>query len=101
MNVFFTLIVVAILAEAVWEILKNLIPNMNDKVWNYINLVGSLAIGILIAFISDVNIFALLNIDLKWPVVGVILTGILISRGSNYIHDLVSKLKPDSTVKDE
>lgn len=101
MNVFLTLIVVAILSEAIWEILKNLIPNMNDTVWSYINLVGSLLVGILIAFIADVNIFALLDIDLKWPVVGVVLTGILISRGSNYIHDLVGKLKPDSTVTED
>ena len=96
MNVFFTLIVVAILSEAIWEILKNLIPNLNDKVWTYINLVGSLLVGILIAFIADVNIFALLSIELKWPIVGIVMTGVLISRGSNYIHDLVGKLKPDS-----
>ena len=101
MNVFFTLIVVAILSEAIWEILKNLIPNMNDKVWAYINLVGSLLVGILIAFIADVNIFALLGITLRWHIVGVVLTGILISRGSNYIHDLVGKLKPNSAMRDE
>lgn len=99
MNVFFTLVVVAILAEAVWEILKNLIPSTSDKVWSYINLVGSLLVGVLVAFVADVNIFALLGIDLKWPVVGVVLTGILISRGSNYIHDLVGKLKPDNVVE--
>lgn len=33
-----------------------------------------------------------LNMESNIPYVGCILTGILISRGSNYIYDLISKL---------
>ncbi len=96
MDAFFTLLVTAILSEGIWEILKKLIPGkVKESLKNYINLIGSLAIGILIAFITDVNIFSMLNIDFNWHAVGVILTGILISRGSNYMHDIIKKLNLD------
>lgn len=90
---FLTLIITAILAEAIWQIIKEIIPNINDKVWNYINKLGSLATGILIAVLANVNLFDMLSIEIKYPIIGVILTGIIISRGSNYVHDLIGKLQ--------
>ncbi len=96
MHIFFTIIVVATLSEAIWEILKKLIPVIDDRIWSYLNLVGSLAVSVFVGVATGVDIFHLLGIDLKWPVVGVVLTGIIISRGSNFIHDLVTRLQSSS-----
>ena len=51
-------------------------------------LVG-IAMGILVALVYNVDIFALFGIKAQLPYVGSILTGVLISRGSNYIFDLM------------
>ena len=97
MNNLMILFAAAILTEGIWEILKNFvssIPSVNEKTMKLINVAGALLIGILIAVLTDTNIFLLLDIEMKWPAAGVVLTGILISRGSNYVHDLMKKLEP-------
>jgi hypothetical protein len=90
------IVVVSVLAEAVWENLKQLFPETGfiKSIWEYINKIGSLITGVLLALVTGVNIFPLLGVNVKVEVLGVILTGILLGRGSNYVHDLLSKLKP-------
>ena len=83
------LIIIAILVEAIWENLKILY----DKNKININMIGSLILGILVCVLAQINIFALVGITLKLPIVGYVLTGIICSRGSNAINDLLGKLK--------
>lgn len=52
----------------------------------------SVALGIVISVAYDVDIPKSLDFRSNIPYIGNILTGILISRGSNYIYDLMSKL---------
>lgn len=85
------IVVAAFLAEAVWETLK--------MIWQPGHLVadrvGALVIGILIAVVFGLDLFTLLGFTVQWPalaVVGVVLTGILLSRGSNFIHDLLKSI---------
>lgn len=84
-----TLIVIAILVEAIWENLK--------MVWQQgklnINMVGALILSILICILAGVNIFELLGVTLACNVVGNILTGIIVSRGANFVNDLFSRLR--------
>jgi hypothetical protein len=54
--------------------------------------VGAIVVGILIAFGTGADIFLLLKIPFRIPVVGNVLTGLLISRGANFIHDLFKTL---------
>lgn len=45
---------------------------------------------------EEVNFFAIVGIELSVPIVGVVLSGLLVSRGANFVHDLleaVSQLK--------
>lgn len=51
------------------------------------------AVGVVVALVFNVDLFALVGIHAVIPYGGVILTGILIGRGSNYVNDLVSTLK--------
>lgn len=85
------ILVAAFLAEAIWETLK--------MIWQpgklVIDRVGALVVGILIALVFGLNLFTILGFTVQWPalaLVGVVLTGILLSRGSNFIHDLLKAI---------
>nr|DAY51850.1 MAG TPA: hypothetical protein [Caudoviricetes sp.] len=87
------LVVVAIIAESVWETLKMTWQDGKVKV----DRVGALVVSMLIVFGTRLDILALLEIETVIPFLGVILTGILISRGSNFIHDLLVRLSNKNT----
>ena len=83
------LIIIAILVEAIWENLKM----VYDKQKINVNMIGSLLLSIIVCVLAQINIFEIVGISLIYPVVGYILTGIICSRGANFINDLFSKLK--------
>ena len=82
------LVIIALMCEAVVETLKMTFEKGKFKVDRII----ALAVGVLIALVTNADLLSLTGITSKVPIVGVILTGILISRGANFIHDLISKL---------
>lgn len=83
-----TIVTVALLVEAIWETLK--------LVWQEgklnVNTIGALIVGIGVSILTKIDIFAMQGISLSIPPIGWILTGILMSRGANFIHDLFNKL---------
>ena len=87
------LVVVAIIAESVWETLK--MTWQKGKLC--IDRIGALVVSMLIVFGTRLDILALLGIETVIPFLGIILTGVLISRGSNFIHDLLVKLSNKNT----
>ncbi|WP_027307745.1 MULTISPECIES: hypothetical protein [Caloramator] len=82
------IIMLALFTEAIWETLK--LIKTKDKI-NY-DRIGATAVGILIAIAANVDIFSYLGRPLTIKYLGAILTGILISRGSNFIHDLLGSV---------
>lgn len=85
---FITLIVLAMVGEAVWETLKMLWPNGKVSV----DKVGALLVSLVITLGTNINIMHLLGLSLQWNLLGVVLTAILISRGANFIHDLIGQI---------
>ena len=89
MNNFLQVIVIALLAETIWENAK--------AVWQEgkvsIDRIGALIVSIIVSMATQLNIFDILNFDITVPFVGSFLTGILISRGANVIHDLLNKIQ--------
>lgn len=85
-------VVIAFIVEAVWETLK--------MIWQQgkvsIDRIGALVVGLLVAFASGIDLFVLVELPLQVPYVGLALTGILISRGANFIHDLLKKIQPST-----
>lgn len=83
-----TIITIALLVEAIWETLK--------MVWQEgkinVNTIGALIVGIGVSILAKIDIFTMQGISLSIPLIGWILTGILMSRGANFIHDLFNKL---------
>lgn len=86
---FMQLIIVAILVEAIWENIKMVYQGGKLS----ISRIGSLVISIIICVIANVDIFPVVGISMSIPFIGSILTGIVVSRGANFVNDLFSKLK--------
>jgi hypothetical protein len=84
----YCLIILASIAEAVWETLKMTWQNGKAK----FDKLGALAVGILISISTGLDVLKLINLPSKIPYVGIILTGILISRGSNFVHDILASI---------
>lgn len=89
MSGFLQVMVIAILAEAIWENLK--------MVWQdgkiSIDKIGALVVSIVISIVTQLDVFAILNFGITVPFIGSFLSGILISRGANVIHDLLNKIE--------
>ena len=89
------LVIVAILIEAIWENIKMVWQNGKFS----IDKIGSLVISILVCILVKIDIFPIVNLSIMVPVIGSILTGIIVSRGSNFVHDLFNKISGDKEVK--
>ena len=62
-----------------------------DKKIHY-EVIASAVIGTAITLAYKIDLFAMINVDTSIPYLGCVLTGILISRGSNYVYDLLKKI---------
>lgn len=80
--------ILALLAEAIWENLKMIWENNKFSV----NRLGALILSIILALATQIDLFKVLDIEIV-PVIGSIFTGILISRGANFIHDLLVRIE--------
>ena len=88
---------VALLVETIVEILKPLYVWLEQildsrEVPVEIDLIVALVIAVAFAFGANLNIFEVAGIPFEWPAVGFVVTGLLLSKGSNFIHDILSKL---------
>ena len=55
-------------------------------------MILSLILGILVAVAYKFDLLKYMNMESQIPYVGCVLTGILISRGSNYVYDALKTL---------
>ena len=85
---FIQLIVVSILVEAIWDNCKMIWQNGKVS----IDRIGALFFGILICAVANIDIFPIVGLTISIPVIGSVLTGIIVSRGANFVHDLIEKI---------
>lgn len=86
------IIVVPILIESIVEYGKTIVEMFDgeDKKTGIIQCI-TVILGILGAFAFNFDIFAIIGIAVNHTI-GMVLTGILASRGSNYISDFIGKI---------
>lgn len=86
-----TIIAVAVLTEALIEYAKTVAESFETKDYKtFWTQVVSVILGIAMSFSFGINAFATgFTVN---PVIGTAITGIIISRGSNYASDLIGKL---------
>lgn len=82
------IVLLALLTEALWQTGKLVWQNGAVN----ISAVGSMAVGLLLALLTGADLMQAAGFSMKLPIVGQICTGLLISRGSNFLHDLLESM---------
>lgn len=80
----------AVVVEKVVELFKTLVyalPFLPDKFRPLTLELISLGTGVLLAYETQVNALGLIGIQTQNALVGVIITGLVIGKGSNFAHD--------------
>ncbi len=83
-----TILVLAIIVEFSTEIIKNLVPAIRGHHSRFV----AVLIGMTLCLTTRSGILFSFNIYPLYPQIDYLLTGLIISRGSNIIHDLISRL---------
>ena len=86
------IILLATLVEGMTQFLVKDLPFIPDELAPTILRYITMGIGIACAFNAQIDIFATLGLESTIPYFGYVATGILASRGSNYIHDILSRI---------
>ena len=93
----------AVVVEKLVEIFKGIvyaIPFLPDEFRPLTLEVLSLACGILLAYQTNINAFELLNVKITNPMIGILTTGIVIGKGSNFAHDIFQSFSKDKNSSD-
>lgn len=84
-------LMVATLVQFLVDRVKDVLP---AKAMTYLRApVWSLAFGVLLAFLLNVDVLSMLGWSSTVPVVSKLITGLIISAGSAPIHELINKLR--------
>lgn len=82
------LVLLAGISEALWETSK--LFWVKDKV--NVDRVGAVIVGVLLSIATGLDLFKIVGIPIYIPFLGSILTGLLLSRGANFIHDIIGSM---------
>lgn len=87
------IIALAIVTEALIEYGKSIGKALigGDKK-TALTQIAAIAASVLLCFAAGADLFEVAGIKFAWPWVGVALTGILGSRGANYLSDFIKKI---------
>jgi len=83
-------LILAALVESLVQTVKPIWEPKERSIVYFVNLGAGLLASAAINYLADLDLFAALGVPLvRFPIVGVILTGILLSRGANFAHDII------------
>jgi hypothetical protein len=82
------IICAAIIVEGIIAYVKTFFVNGKFQ-WQ---MITSLVLGIVVALAYSLDLLVLCGLESNIPLIGQVLTGILLSRGANYIADLIKLL---------
>jgi hypothetical protein len=88
MTQFFILLVFAILVEAIINMTIGDIPTPK-----WVKRFSAIALGVAVCIVWKVGIIGLLGIEGGMPTFDYVITGIVISRGSNIVNDIITRIK--------
>jgi len=89
----FSILFFAVVVEGFVEWIKT-ISDKGRFSWTHI---AALVLGVAVAFAADLDLFAATQMPMAWPVAGHIMTGVLLARGSNYMHSLIDMVNNKNT----
>lgn len=90
-EILWSLVFGAIIVETIVNIIRNL--EERNTCWKYWTALGvSIVTGLVVSLNYDIDVFKLVGLEGRVPMIGAILTGLIISRGSNIVSDVVDRL---------
>lgn len=85
---------VAVTVEGIMEYGKTVVLAFHDKKYRkLVYYTASLALSILLCFLGKIDIYAALQIQFLPSWLGILLTGIFASRGTNYLSAFAAQLQ--------
>ena len=86
--------IMAIITEALVEYGKTVGRAVIGGEWKTaVTQLAAILLGVFLCFATGADLFAWVGVDFAWKWVGVLVTGVIASRGSNYVSDIVKKLQ--------
>lgn len=70
-----------------------------DKVFNWKQLLAAI-LGVGLAILAKVDLFSAVGVEFVVPYVGMVLTGVIFSRGANYAADFIRLIHAKGAEKD-
>lgn len=93
MQSLFLVLALAVTVEALVEYCKSIVKAFSDgQIKTAVTQLVAIVIACFLCIMTNVDIYTYLSIQFKFPVIGYLLTGIIVSRGSNYVSDFAKKI---------
>ncbi|AHF06038.1 hypothetical protein [Desulfitobacterium metallireducens] len=90
MDALSSIFILAVVVEKLVELFKALVyalPFLPEKFKPMTLELISLGLGFLLAYETNINSLTLMGVKTLDPLVGVVITGLVIGKGSNFAHD--------------
>jgi hypothetical protein len=91
MEVWALVLLFGILVEAIIQVAKGWVPE-TASVPGWLWPVVSAALGVAMCATAGVDALSALGVEISMPFIGRAVTGLLVSRGSNFLHDLWDRI---------
>lgn len=84
-----TVILLAVIVEVITNWIKAVFPAIKGEDGSGSRLLSAV-VGIILCTATSIGILSRFKIDIRLPLIDYVITGIVISRGSNAVHDIIS-----------
>ena len=94
------ILVLAITVEALVQYGKNIgAMALNQEYKTFATQLAAIVLAVLVCLATGADLYSLLGVSFAVPWLGILLTGVVISRGSNYASDFIKRLQSPSPTK--
>ncbi|HHT90199.1 MAG: hypothetical protein QM451_11570 [Bacillota bacterium] len=83
---------IAFVVEVITNVIKNALPNLDTRYLPFLSGV----VGVCLAWATGIGVLSTLEIPVRYLLLDYLVTGVVISRGSNIVHDLAKTLSSAS-----
>ena len=91
---------ILVLAITVVQYGKNIVAMaLNKEYKTFATQLAAIVLAVLVCLATGADLYSLLGVSFAVPWLGILLTGVVISRGSNYASDFIKRLQSPSPTK--
>ncbi len=91
-QLFGKVLAIAFVVEVITNTIKGAVPNLDTRYLPFVSAV----LGVALAWATGIGVLSTLEIPVRHIVLDYLVTGVVISRGANIVHDLAKTLSASS-----